>query len=422
MISGSTMDEAAVLGAARRARAAADAAEVEVLVQTLGWASLHTVVDVDEAATWGDAPVPLAGPGAPLVSAFCVSEFAAALRMSPDAGRALIAHALEIGHRLPRVWHRVQAGDLPVWRARRIAEHTIPLSVEAAEYVDRQVGPFAHTMGPAAVERLVEEAIARHQPDQAAQIADRAADARHVRIEHQHVSFMGTSSITGELDLADALDLERALQHGAQQLADLGVDAHLDARRALALGHLARGDQALDLKAPAGSRQVVLYLHLSDKALGKADGVGRVENTGPFGPLVTADQIAAWCHIPATQVVVKPVIDLHDHLSTCAYEIPDRIREQIILRDHTCVFPWCTRAARRGDIDHITAWKHGPTSTRNLAALCRTHHRLKTFGGWTYSMIEPGTFLWRSPHGYRYLRDGTGTRDLTPRPVDPPGG
>ena len=36
-------------------------------------------------------------------------------------------------------------------------------------------------------------------------------------------------------------------------------------------------------------------------------------------------------------------------------------------------------------------------------------------------MIEPGTFLWRSPHGHTYLRNHQGTQDLTPRPVDPPG-
>jgi hypothetical protein len=35
-------------------------------------------------------------------------------------------------------------------------------------------------------------------------------------------------------------------------------------------------------------------------------------------------------------------------------------------------------------------------------------------------MVEPGTYLWSSPHGYQFLRDHTGTRDLTPPPVDPP--
>jgi hypothetical protein len=45
---------------------------------------------------------------------------------------------------------------------------------------------------------------------------------------------------------------------------------------------------------------------------------------------------------------------------------------------------------------------------------------MKTHGGWTYSMVEPGTFLWRSPHGHTWLRDPDGTTDLTPPPVEPP--
>jgi hypothetical protein len=45
---------------------------------------------------------------------------------------------------------------------------------------------------------------------------------------------------------------------------------------------------------------------------------------------------------------------------------------------------------------------------------------MKTHGGWTYTMLEPGVFLWRSPHGHTWLRDRSGTTDLTPPDVDPP--
>ena len=62
----------------------------------------------------------------------------------------------------------------------------------------------------------------------------------------------------------------------------------------------------------------------------------------------------------------------------------------------------------------------GQTSSANLAPLCRLQHRIKTHGGWTYTMVEPGAFLWRSPYGYSWVRDRTGTTDLTPPPVTPP--
>ena len=98
--------------------------------------------------------------------------------------------------------------------------------------------------------------------------------------------------------------------------------------------------------------------------------------------LVLLDQIKTWCGDSRTKVTIKPVIDLNAELSTPAYEIPDRIREQIVLRDRTCVFPWCTRPARRCDVDHIDEYDHdaeaegrpqpGPTTTSNLAACVAT--------------------------------------------------
>jgi hypothetical protein len=86
------------------------------------------------------------------------------------------------------------------------------------------------------------------------------------------------------------------------------------------------------------------------------------------------------------------------------------------------VFPHCTRPARTADLDHIQPYDAGgPTASDNLASLCRLHHRIKTHGGWTYTMLDPGVFLWRSPYGYRYLVDPHGTDDLTPTPMPAPG-
>ncbi|MEZ5092468.1 hypothetical protein [Nocardioides sp.] len=39
---------------------------------------------------------------------------------------------------------------------------------------------------------------------------------------------------------------------------------------------------------------------------------------------------------------------------------------------------------------------------------------MKTHTPWRYAVIEPGTYLWSTPHGYRLLVDHTGTRDVTP--------
>jgi hypothetical protein len=169
----------------------------------------------------------------------------------------------------------------------------------------------------------------------------------------------------------------------------------------------------------------VLYAHLSEDAIRSNDSNAPVRLENASGHLLTAGQVADWCASPDTgKVTVKPVIDLHQPQSADGYAVPDRIAETVQLRDRTCVFPWCHRPARSCDLDHITPYDPdgppGQTSTQNLAALCRLHHRMKTHGGWTYTTLEPGVFLWRSPYGYSWLRDQGGTTDLTPPPVEPP--
>ncbi len=185
-----------------------------------------------------------------------------------------------------RTWARVEAGDLPAWRARRIARATIALSPAAAGFVDAQVAGFAHRIRPSGVDRLVEEAIVRFMPDEARRRREAAADGRHVHVHTGQVSFEGTVWVQAEVDLADALDLDTALSAGAARLADLGSAASLDVRRSEALGEMARHQLSLDLDtrprpttAPA-RREVVLHVHLSEDAI---TAPGREAASGPGG-------------------------------------------------------------------------------------------------------------------------------------------
>jgi hypothetical protein len=418
---GFQLDTAAqVLVQARAQRATANTAEVQLLVLANDWADLHSVEEAEDAAVhdFGDHLIPLAGEGAPYVAQFAVAEFAAALRLSTDSGKRLIGHALELRHRLLRLWDALIEGQVPVWRARKIAEATTSLSQEGAAFVDRQLAGIAHTVSFAQLDRLITEARTRFDPETALEVPSK--DQRYLAIEHDHHGFSGTAQIHGLLDAADALDLDHALRDGAHQLARLGCEESLDVRRAMAAGALARGQLSLEL-----DREVVLHVHVSADTLtdtstepksappGEPAGVGlaRVEETRT---VVTTDQIRSWCHT-AGAVTVKPVIDLADHVHVTAYEVPDRIAERTDLRDLHCVFPYCTRPARRCDHDHIREYaRGGKTSTENLAPLCRHHHRLKTHARWTYTPIETGTYLWTSPHGLTFIRDHTGTRDVSP--------
>ncbi|MFC6285764.1 HNH endonuclease signature motif containing protein [Nocardioides sp. GCM10027113] len=421
-----------VLAFARDRRQAAQVAEAELLVAAVGWAVQHPAESLVEAAGFeldgSETTVPIAGEGTPLITEFCVAEWAASLGMSTDAGRAYLGEAVELRYRLPRLYRRVVHGDLPAWRAR----HTIALNPDAAEFVDRHVAHVAHKISLARLKDLIDEAIARHDPALAAERFKAKADHRGFDIHLDQATLDGTVDVHGVLDAADAMDLEHAVADLATQLRHLGSDESLDVRRSKAVGELARGAQTLDLtgsneeepesgsprrlhRRPTRRRKISLVIHLSEDAVVGTGPLGRVE--GLRCP-VTTDQIRTWLAAPEAQIVVKPVVDPSGCAPVGAYEVPDRLADLVDDRDHHCVFPWCTRKARSCDHDHVVPdSRGGPTCRCNLAALCRKHHRLKTHGGWTHTHVDDGTFLWRSPHGHTYLRDETGTRDVTPDPA-----
>lgn len=405
-----SLEAAAILADARAAQADIHAAEARKLAAAVAWAGLHEVDDPDLAATWGNTPLTLAGEGAPLIAHSCISEFAAVIGTTTNGGRAYLADALELAHRLPTLYALIQAGKLPAWKGRRIASETTILPPAAAADLDAMIAPVAARLSAAATKRFIDEAIETVTPGHAQELADRFHDPK-VIVDHRQVSFIGTSQIYGALDLADAIDLDSRLDQEAQALKDAGCTASHDARRAMALGMLARGESTTGVNG----RAVTLYVHLP----ADTNATALVENAG--GHLLTQDQVRTWLGQPDVRVTVKPVIDLHDRLTSPGYVVPDRIKEHLELRDRTCVFAYCHERARRTQKDHCTPYDQGgETATDNLGSLCQHHHNLKTHGGWTYTQIEPGVFLWRSPHGYQYLRDHHGTRMLSPASPESP--
>jgi hypothetical protein len=279
------VDASSVLAAAKNHRAIENAAAVEQFRLATEWALLHPATDLGDAAvvegTGGELAI--AGQGAPLVAEFCVAELAAVLGLSTDAGSRYLGEAVETRFRLPRLWAQVLAGQVAVWKARKIAHHTLSLPIQGAAFVDQHLAPVADRCSFAQIERTVAEALVRYDPDQAEQKRREAAERRHFDLDTHRVSFDGTVEVRGELDLADALDLNDALTTGAQALADLGCEESLDVRRAMAAGELARHQPVLDLTttspedpddpdgpAPRRTRRrprsLVIYAHLADDA------------------------------------------------------------------------------------------------------------------------------------------------------------
>jgi len=125
------------------------------------------------------------------------------------------------------------------------------------------------------------------------------------------------------------------------------------------------------------------------------------------------------------EIRLAPVVYLDLELPPVdGYEIPERLRQQLVCRDRYEVFPWSTREARHLDLDHTRPYqpgRSGQTHPGNLGPLSRRSHRAKTHGGWRLDQPKPGVFEWTSPRSLRYRVDRTGTRALKPQRDGPPG-
>jgi hypothetical protein len=426
-----------LLAVVRTSRAVAEQADRDVLIAAARFAALHSVDTLEEAARldedgFGDRMLPLAGPGAPLVSEAAAVEFAAVLGRSTQAGKRFLGDAVELRYRLKHVWARILDGSLLAWRARRIADLTRGLDADVVAWVDKQVGPHAHQMGPVQLERAITQAAARFEPDLAAAIAETdAVEHRSVTITtNETVPFVGTGAeqgqavlalgyIDGVLDAADALDLEQAVAAIAHGLLDHDdyTDASLDVRRAAALGILGRAYNSGSFDGvPGVARVVELVIHTDTRDLADT-GLARLSNTRG---LVSIERLEQWATVPGT--VVKPilVVDLAEDIEAAGYVPTARQRRQAVLIHEKCSFPYCQARAERCDLDHRAAYAAGGrTSSHNLTPLCRRHHRMKTHHGWRYHRIRAGTYRWRSPHGYEYLVSPAGTIDVS-NDLDPP--
>ena len=153
-----------------------------------------------------------------------------------------------------------------------------------------------------------------------------------------------------------------------------------------------------------------LYVHVYADTLDNPDEVARIEGVGPV-LMDQVKQLTAGSRVRVTKTVHVGA----GSVGVDSYEIPDRIREQVIARDTYVLAPWSSIGARHQDLDHIDAYRPGvPNQTRadNLAPQSRGFHRWKTHAGWRVAPVRPGALTWVSGAGQVALVDNTGTYPL----------
>ncbi|MGJ6981478.1 DUF222 domain-containing protein [Aestuariimicrobium soli] len=382
----------------------------------------------------------IAGEGTPLVPEFASLELGPRLRISDTAAWALMRDALAVKFRLEGIWQVLKADRLEVWQARQLAEISKSLDAEQAAEFDARLAPRAAGMTPTRLETHARALVRQLRADEATDDRTRARSRRRVDVvpsEDGH-----TTNVSATLDSADAIALDAQVARLADIFKAAGDTDSLDVRRAKALGVLSSPARALqliqaslldevpalvedghlDLDCPAfGQRghtcgsitvdpekllpRAEVRVHLSDQTLQRCDtdptGLARAEELGPM--------LVSWLSelLGHHRVTLRPVLTVDALRPSDHYEVPDHLREAVLLRNPVSVFPFSKKSSRTCDLDHTRAYsRNGPpgqTSTDNLGPLDRTAHRAKTHGGWLLEHPTPGVFLWTSPLKNRYL-------------------
>jgi Domain of unknown function (DUF222) len=190
--------------------------------------------------------VSLGGAGTPQVWEFAPAEFAARLGRSTYAGRALIADALDVRHRLPKLWARVCAAEVPVFHARHVAQATRDLSRAGAALVDTGVVEYADgRISWRRFENLVAAKVIEADPQAAADRERLAAEEEFVRVgqSNQH----GQKTMYVKAPAAKVTRVKATIGFFADALGALGDPGTADQREVDGLLAMANPPQAVRL-------------------------------------------------------------------------------------------------------------------------------------------------------------------------------
>jgi hypothetical protein len=446
------LDKAGLLAASSEAVRARRLAEVRDLKIILEWARAHS----GEPDNPRDRLLELAGEGAPQVQEFCLGEIALTRGTGATATLNALVDTLNLVYRMPETWKVVQTGEAEVHIARRVAKISSHLPLAVMPVVDKAVARMiAHESGGRVLE-VAEAKVIEADPELHEARVD--AERRRRYVSSSRTDEFGLRTVIARCEAGDVVWIEATLARVVEIIAPLHPEAKADELRSIAFGWLARPaelltllldnrdeQEALDLDLGAEAEpeaahnrtmampadlldalreldlsplapKAVLYVHLHEAAVDGAGGVARIEGLGPRTRASLAELLAR------TDLVVKPVIDLHDRVRATAYEHPESLKERVHLTTGGDYWPYATATSRKVDYDHPTPYdaeqdiRGGPpgqTGTHNSGPLGRRHHRWKTHAGYRARQCGAGRYVLLTPHGLGFLVDHRGTRRIS---------
>lgn len=340
------------------------------------------------------------------------AQISAAQGIAPAHAAAQMRCAQALALRLPTVAERFSVGDIDFHTVALVVQRTeLLLDDDVVRRVDSEIAKriagwekWSRRRVTAALDALV----MRHDPD-AKRRSRNASDARHVNT-YPMAKGEGLAELSGIIHAESAAVLNRRLDELAGTVC-AGDPRSVNQRRADAILPLALrqrrlpcacGNPDCPARQPAradedGLRIVVHMVADEPTITGSGDAPGYMAGFGVLPPEKVRELLAS----EYTRVRPVAVTD------SSAYRPPRALADFIRCRDRLCRFPGCDRMAEVADIDHTVPFgSGGRTVHKNLKALCRSHHLVKTFyggeGGWRDRQLADGAVVWTSPTGHVY--------------------
>ncbi|WP_158635097.1 HNH endonuclease signature motif containing protein [Tsukamurella asaccharolytica] len=387
------------------------------------------------------------------------AQVSVVLRVGSAAADRAVEEAVGLVERLPRVFGLIGAGVISVQGGREALARSRALGrAQAREFdgalADRLEADARELLAIPALREFADRLVQRIDPEAAARRRERSRDDRTVTFRPEED---GMASAFALLPAEDEVEFAQRLDDIVATVCD-NDGRTVPQRRADGLMMLLRGyvtlgcdcgvcDKAEARAAEEGDEDGVIvryralvHVVVNERTLAdpENDESGYLSGYGPVTAAHARDlarredavvrEFGERIDAPGTSAPEPDVTDAPEKTDADAaagtalvrargsgtYRLTADLARYLTLLYPRCVFPLCTRPARRCQIDHSREFDHtdprrgGRTAADNLQPLCTKHHQLKTAGGWIDARLTDGRILWIAPDGERIIVDPAG--------------
>jgi len=338
------------------------------------------------------------------------AELATRMGVSERTMESLIGYARVLVGDLPETLRRLRNGRFTERHARIMADETVGLDADERAEFERRALPHAEEL---TAQKFARKARTLRELIHARDLDERhraAKEDREIRLTPAPDGMAWLSiylpAIAGVAAYSRLERIVKGTDDPDRTQAQIRVDAFIDIM--LDEGAvLPPAEEETSFRSPTIHRGIRPDVHITVPVLGllgKDETPATLDGYGPISIEAAAE--LAGNATGFLRILTHPETGIALSFGRERYEVPTGLKRYLRVRDETCRFAGCNRAAVRCDLDHTTAWEDGGETTAcNLAHLCRGHHSLKHETRWSVAQARDGSgeLTWTSPLGQEHV-------------------